>query len=439
MATVGGPNLQSSRKTIGNLDGTSAGIGGVDTIRVQAGTGNFYNTLTDTNPTVPNTFPTITMKNVGVGSGVYARSESDGYTFDFRSLLAGEGMGITIQGDSILFTSTGTGVDHFTGLKDVPQAYTGSNGKTLVVDEANNRLVFASFPTPITNFLALTDSPDTYQGAEGQYVTVHNNALVFSTLPPYPTIPDFPENFIELNDAPSSYAGANGQYVVVSGNKLVFQALPQFVTSFLGLTDTPKSYTGADGEYLRVNASTGKIEFAPINIPEAGNKITYAENPPSNANEGDGWWDITDGSFYLYYTDGDSGQWVESGGSEPATGNMDPAPYDYGAFFDGAPLSGQIVYRWRAPRAHSLAANFQGCLFTAGTAPTNDFVCPIFINGAQAGTWTLAAGTGAATLVSNVSGTISIAANIEIKIVAPTQTDGTVADLVVSFKGERTE
>lgn len=362
------PPKSNSRRSVGNLDGTSNGIGGTDTVRIQSGSGDFLSAA----PTVKdNSYSSaksgaldIKMQNVGVGSGVYARKERDGVTFSFRRLAAGDGMSINEVGDTIYLASQSGGVDRFVSLKDVPNSFTGMDGKTLVVDEANSRLIFQDFPVP--------------------------------------------------------------------------------VTSFLDLTDTPDSYGGSNGKFLAINSATGKIEFQSIvfpempEIPPQGARITFAEVPPVDPQpmQGDGWWNTTDGTFFLFYTDGDSGQWIESGASEPATAVQDKYAYDYGAYYDGQPGSSEVVYRWRAPRAHTLDANFAGCLFTCGVKPSNDFACDVWINGEKVGVWTINP-AGASTMVSTGSGSIDVPANQEIKIVAPAQTDATLADLVISFKGER--
>lgn len=394
------PPKQASRRSIGNLDGTSNGIGGTDTVRIQSGSGDFMQVTTTV---VENSYVSaksqnldIKIQNIGRGAGPFARKEADGITYSFRRITGADGVSVIENGDTITIAASAQGVDRFVNLKDAPSTFVGQSGKTLVVDEANNRLVFQDFPVPVTNFLALTDSPDSFLGQDGKTLVVDE-----------------------------------------STGKLKFQSFPTPITNFLALTDTPDSYASSNGKFLRVNSLAGQIEFADVVIPDAGNKITFAESPPTtNVNPGDGWWNTTDGSFYLYYQDSDSGQWIESGASEPAAIPQDVLAYDYGSFFEGQPQSDEILYRWRAPRAHKLYANFDGCLFTAGILPTGNFTARVMVNGAQVGTWTIAP-SGAATMVSSVQGDIMIPANQEIKVLGPTATDGTVADLVVTFKGER--
>ena len=52
------------------------------------------------------------------------------------------------------------------------------------------------------------------------------------------------------------------------------------------------------------------------------NTVAYTVSPaaPTNPNDGDVWFNETDGSSYIYYVDADSEQWVEIGGTVGATG-----------------------------------------------------------------------------------------------------------------------
>lgn len=394
---------KTSRRSIGNLDGTSYGMGGTNTVRVQAGTGDFYGPKANLNDDgyqkgiSGDPLSKLNMQNVGAGSGLsFARRERDGFTYSFRTILAGDGMQIQTVGDTIVLKSFG-GADRFTVLNDTPHDYVGDDGKVLMVDEENSRIVFVDPPYGASDFLSLTDTPDTYAGMDGLVVTVDetNNRLVFSTAPPP----------------------------------------PDPILSFLALSDTPNTYNSANGKFLSVDEFTGTIQFTDINM-NVPNRITFAENPPNNALQGDGWWDTNDGAFYLYYTDGDTNQWVESGSYAPIANVQTVFAYDYGSFFSGQPGPEEVIYRWRAPRSHTLADNFVGCLFTCGVTPSANFVTTVYLNGQVIGTWTLQP-SGVAVLTTIGNGIVNVPANVELKIVAPMQTDGTIADLVISFKGER--
>lgn len=46
---------------------------------------------------------------------------------------------------------------------------------------------------------------------------------------------------------------------------------------------------------------------------EKTNKTSYGATAPSSPIEGDTWWDSETGTTFVYYNDGDTGQWVQNG------------------------------------------------------------------------------------------------------------------------------
>ena len=50
-----------------------------------------------------------------------------------------------------------------------------------------------------------------------------------------------------------------------------------------------------------------------ISVPEAPS-VTTSDTPPlaADSSNGDLWWNTNDGRLYIYYTDGDSSQWVDA-------------------------------------------------------------------------------------------------------------------------------
>ena len=48
--------------------------------------------------------------------------------------------------------------------------------------------------------------------------------------------------------------------------------------------------------------------------PPGGTAVTTDDNPPSNPNDGDVWWDSQNGRLNVYYQDADSSQWVDATG-----------------------------------------------------------------------------------------------------------------------------
>lgn len=144
-------------------------------------------------------------------------------------------------------------------------------------------------------------------------------------------------------------------------------------STFVGLSDTPANYTGAGGQALRVNSGASAVEFI-------------------------------------------------------------AAPYDIGGAYGGASIgSSEIVLQYVFPRATSVpsgATNSQGKSGTAATAQT-DF--SLQKNGVSFGTMRFAAAATTATFVS-VSAT-SFAAGDELRIVAPSSADATLADIVFTIAG----
>ena len=78
-----------------------------------------------------------------------------------------------------------------------------------------------------------------------------------------------------------------------------------------------------------------------------GANVTVSSNPPGTASNGDLWWDSDIGELYIYYTDGDSNQWVEtSGGSETVTISDNPpsSPNDGDLWWESDTGSLKIYY-----------------------------------------------------------------------------------------------
>jgi len=60
-----------------------------------------------------------------------------------------------------------------------------------------------------------------------------------------------------------------------------------------------------------------------VNQQQANARFTVSSTAPSNPVTGDAWFDTTDGTTYVYYYDGDTGQWVETGNPVLSYVNMD--------------------------------------------------------------------------------------------------------------------
>ena len=88
-----------------------------------------------------------------------------------------------------------------------------------------------------------------------------------------------------------------------------------------GAGSTDDSVNGANGtdSIWNINAEGSGIAFT-AKGGGGGASVSVSSNPPGSPSGGDLWWDSDVGELYIYYSDTDSNQWVEtSGGSETVT------------------------------------------------------------------------------------------------------------------------
>jgi hypothetical protein len=60
-----------------------------------------------------------------------------------------------------------------------------------------------------------------------------------------------------------------------------------------------------------------------VNVSQVAARFIVSSTQPSSPQNGDAWFDTTEGTTYVYFIDVDSGQWVETG--NPALGFIDVA------------------------------------------------------------------------------------------------------------------
>jgi hypothetical protein len=60
-----------------------------------------------------------------------------------------------------------------------------------------------------------------------------------------------------------------------------------------------------------------------VNVSQIAARFIVSSTQPSSPQNGDAWFDTNEGTTYVYYNDGDSAQWVETG--NPALGFIDVA------------------------------------------------------------------------------------------------------------------
>lgn len=260
------------------------------------------------------------------------------------------------------------------------------------------------------------------------------------------------QSFLSLSEAPANFDGANGlflSYNSVTG-KLQFMSVPPQYGALTNLSDTPTSYTGMDHRYLKVDETNRKIQFYDleanlitpladrVSVLEAATVqlqnrkfVTVSDTAPSTANEGDFWFDSTDGTLFVRY--GTPGTWLETGSAEPVLPPV--TEYDYGGSFESTPTANQVIYRWRPPVAHTLKDEFAGCTFTCDTAPSATFSCQVFVGGIHVGDWHISTAKNY-TLIT-LATEVQVAANTEVKIVAPAVADTSITGITMAFIGDR--
>lgn len=280
----------------------------------------------------------------------------------------------------------------------------------------------------------------------GIHVTQNDDAIVITNSG------TLQQSFLQLTEAPVNFTGANGKFLSYNSvtGKLEFNSVPPQYGALTNLSDTPASYTGMDHRYLKVDETNSKIQFYDLEANlinplvdrvsaletttvQLQNRkfVTVSDTAPLTANEGDFWFDATDGTLFVRY--GDPGAWLETGSAEPVLPPV--TEYDYGGSFEGTPTANQVIYRWRPPVAHTLKDEFAGCTFTSDTAPTATFSCQVFVGGVHVGDWHISTAKNY-TLIT-LATEVQVAANTEVKIVAPAIPDATITGICMAFIGDR--
>ncbi|QIN96917.1 hypothetical protein [Synechococcus phage S-H34] len=128
-----------------------------------------------------------------------------------------------------------------------------------------------------------------------------------------------------LNQAANTYgfyaAGTADHYfngdnfIIANGGTEVARAVDTLFKVSEGLVFTPgttASRPTAEAGLMRFNTDVASWEgYDGFSWGAIGGGATVTPTPPSNANEGDIWFDNDEGRTYIYYNDGDSNQWVE--------------------------------------------------------------------------------------------------------------------------------
>ncbi|HUT57823.1 MAG TPA: hypothetical protein VNA25_08210 [Phycisphaerae bacterium] len=107
--------------------------------------------------------------------------------------------------------------------------------------------------------------------------------------------------------------------------------------------------------------------------------------------------------------------------------------YDITGFFPGRPMGSEVVLKFVAVRALTLADDFAGSEAKALTAATGAAVFTVNLNGAPVGTITFALGATTATFVTT-GAAVALVAGDWLTVVAPAVTDATLDDIAITFK-----
>lgn len=124
-----------------------------------------------------------------------------------------------------------------------------------------------------------------------------------------------PDESIFINTSDPSFELANVQIHTVFGN---ISSLGNHTTSNL-IEGTNLYFTNARavgaftaGDQIIIDAN-GLITANVVGGGGGGASVTVSNTPPGSASEGDLYWDEELGKLFIYYTDGDSSQWVDVG------------------------------------------------------------------------------------------------------------------------------
>lgn len=162
----------------------------------------------------------------------------------------------------------------------------------------------------------------------------------------------------------------------------------------------------------------GQVQELPSgdSIPGAGGSASYPDFT-SNA-----------GKVLAVNATEDDVEWVEPSG-------LISLPYDIRFGFSTTPSSEQILETIPLPRAITLPANLVGTVGLCGTNPTSSFTMSLQVNGVQQGTIVVAT-DGSFSFTTTAGAAISISAGDTLTVVAPTATDATVENVVVTILGD---
>ncbi len=110
-------------------------------------------------------------------------------------------------------------------------------------------------------------------------------------------------------------------------------------------------------------------------------------------------------------------------------------PFSVGIAFTSTPTGSEVLALYTFAEAVTFLDDWAGAVGDVGTNPTSSFVLDVQKNGSAVGTVTIS--TGGAFTFATTGAAVSFAIGDQIKIIAPVTADATVANVSITFKGER--
>jgi len=116
-----------------------------------------------------------------------------------------------------------------------------------------------------------------------------------------------------------------------------------------GLTVSATSPAGPDNGDMWFSSNDGKTyvyysDGDSSQWVEVGASVSIDTTPPGSPVAGDMWWDSDDGKLFIYYNDGTSSQWVNASGPSVAVQDTAPAGYEGQLWLDSTDGSMYVYY-----------------------------------------------------------------------------------------------
>jgi hypothetical protein len=156
-----------------------------------------------------------------------------------------------------------------------------------------------------------------------------------------------------------------------------------------------------------------------------GGAATSDTPPPGPLVSGQLWWKSDTGTFYVYYQDVNSSQWVQAAAPAVPAG----LPLILSLFAGGTLATNEVLFRYEFAVAGTIPAGLSSSQGSSGIAATGNPVLSIRKNNTQFGTATF---TGTQPVFAAASATAFAIGDV-LSVVAPATVDATLADVTLSI------